>query len=83
MKLTVKLFASLSEYLPPGARAHQIEMDFPLGTTPVQVMDRLQMPHHLAHLVVIDGVFVPPAERSTRVLAEREEIAFFPPVAGG
>lgn len=83
LKLTVKLFASLSEYLPAGARNHQLEMEFPDGTTPEQIMDRLKMPHRLAHLVVINGVFVPPAERSTRVLLESEEIAFFPPVAGG
>ena len=83
MKLTVKLFASLSEYLPAGARNHQLQMEFPHGTTPEQVMDRLKVPHHLAHLVVINGVFVPPAERGTRALMESDEIAFFPPVAGG
>ena len=83
VKLTVKLFASLGEFLPPEARNHQVQMEFPDGTTPVQVLDRLKVPVERAHLVIVDGVFVPPSERSTRALAEGQEIAFFPPVAGG
>ena len=81
-KVTVKLFASL-QYLPSGAYRNQIEMEFPEGTTPADVVERLNVPRDLAHLVILNGVFLPPSERATRILAEREELAIFPPVAGG
>ena len=83
LKVTVKLFASLGQYLPTGAKRNQIDLEFPEGTTPADVVERLNVPRDLAHLVIVNGVFVPPSERSTRALAEREELAIFPPVAGG
>ena len=83
LKVTVKLFASLGQYLPSGAIRNQIEMEFPEGTTPADVVERLNVPRDLAHLVIVNGVFVPPSERTTRALAEHEELAIFPPVAGG
>ena len=83
MKVTVKLFASLGQYLPAGAKRNQVEMEFPVGVTPADVVERLNVPRDLAHLVIVNGVFVPPSERATRTLAEREELAIFPPVAGG
>ena len=58
-------------------------MDFPEGTTPADVVEQLSVPRDLAHLVIVNGVFLPPSERATRALTEREELAIFPPVAGG
>jgi sulfur carrier protein ThiS len=83
MKITVKLFATLGQYLPAGAERHQVEIEVPDGTTPAAVIERLHVPPRMAHLVMIDGVFVPPEERPYRRLHEREQLAIFPPVAGG
>jgi sulfur carrier protein ThiS len=35
------------------------------------------------HLVLVNGEFVPPAERSGRMLAEGDVLAIWPPIAGG
>ena len=51
--------------------------------TSADVVERLNVPRGLAHLVTLNGVFLSLTERATRVLAEREELAIFPPVAGG
>ena len=83
LKITVKLFASLSEYLPAGAERNQIDLEFPEGTTPGDIITQLNVPPEMAHLVILDGVFVPPSERASLVLEAGQEIAFFPPVAGG
>ena len=83
MKITVKLFASLTEFLPPGARGHAVDMEVAEGATPSTVIQRLGVPTEMAHLVMIDGVFVPPGDRSSRRLEEGEQLAIFPPVAGG
>ena len=83
MKITLKLFATLSPYLPAGAVRNQVDFEVPEGTTPAAGIESLNVPPRLAHLVMIDGVFVPPEERSQRQLKAHEHLAIFPPVAGG
>jgi len=36
-----------------------------------QIVERFALPQKLVHLVLIDGTFVPPAERGVRKLARR------------
>lgn len=84
MKITLKLFATLADYLPMAARSRNaVELDLDAGTTVAQLIARQKLPPRLCHLVLIDGVFVPPAVRATRVLNERETLAIWPPIAGG
>ncbi|UCF76873.1 MAG: MoaD/ThiS family protein [Betaproteobacteria bacterium] len=84
MKITLKLYASLSDYLPTEARKlNAIELELAAGTTIAQVIERQNLPPKSCHLVLIDGVFVPPAERAARPLAEGETLAIWPPIAGG
>jgi Sulfur transfer protein involved in thiamine biosynthesis len=83
MQITVKLFALLSAYLPPGASRHEAQMDVRDGATPAEVIGRLNLPAGLTHLVLVNGVYVPPNERGTRRLSEGDALAMWPPVAGG
>lgn len=84
MKVTFKLFASLQDYLPAAARQkNALELDLPEGTTIAQVIERFGLPQPACKLVLVDGLFVPPAERSTRALKEGETLAIWPPIAGG
>ena len=50
---------------------------------PAKVIESQNLPLKLCHLVLIDGVFIPPAERAKRALAEGETLAIWPPIAGG
>ncbi|WP_043703049.1 sulfur carrier protein ThiS [Tepidimonas taiwanensis] len=83
MQVTLKLFATLGDHLPPGARFNQVELDVPDGTTVQALIDRYQLPPKLVHLVLVNGVFVPPAERATRALTPGDVLAIWPPIAGG
>ncbi len=84
MKVTLKLYATLSDCLPTEARkTNAVELDLAEGTTPAQVIESQSLPLKLCHLVLIDGVFVPPAARAKRALAEGETLAIWPPIAGG
>lgn len=83
-KITFKLFATLQDYLPPeGRKANALTLELEEGATVDHLVKRFSLPEKLVHLVLIDGVFVPPAERGGRVLREGETLAIWPPVAGG
>jgi len=84
MKVTLKLYATLTDYLPQEARkGNALALDLAPGTTVAQVIEHRSLPKKLCHLVLIDGLFVPPAERDKRPLAEGETLAIWPPIAGG
>ena len=84
MNVTLKLYATLTDYLPAEARttnALQIELA-PQTTIDALIRDS-RLPQKLCHLVLVDGLFVPPSERSSRVLKDGETLAIWPPIAGG
>jgi sulfur carrier protein ThiS len=84
MRITFKLFASLQDYLPVEAkRDNALPLDLAEDTTIMAVIERFGLPLKSCKLVLVDGVFVPPAERATRALADGETLAIWPPVAGG
>lgn len=84
MNITLKLFAMLEDYLPPeGRKDNAAPVDLPEGTTVQQAIERFGLPQKSCHLVLIDGRFVPPADRATRALREGETLAIWPPIAGG
>ncbi len=83
MRIRLKLFATLGGYLPAGARENGVDLEVPAGATPQAVMALHRVPADQAHLVVVNGVFVPPSERDTLALRDGDVLALWPPVAGG
>ncbi len=81
--ITVKLFASLSEYLPSGAKANAISIDMPKAGTVGSAIDELKVPSERCHLVLLNGIFVPVSQRPAASLADGDTVAIWPPVAGG
>jgi sulfur carrier protein ThiS len=85
MKITFKLFASLTDYLPPGRErgSNFVAIDVPESASIGEVVAPFQLPQKMVHLVLVNGVYVPPAERITRRLSEGDVLAIWPPIAGG
>jgi sulfur carrier protein ThiS len=83
MRIGFKLFASLTDYLPADRQGNRIELDIDEGTTIAEVITRYRLPERSAHLVLVNGVFVSPSARATRPLADGDELAIWPPIAGG
>jgi sulfur carrier protein ThiS len=84
MRVALKLYASLIDYLPAEARkTHRLLLELPAGTTVADVIAQQNLPLKMCHLVLVNGFFIPPAERATRCLAQSDELAIWPPVAGG
>lgn len=84
MKITFKLFASLTDYLPPQARySNVVELDVAEGATISQIIEPFGLPGKLVHLVLVNGAYVAPDQRLTRSLSEGDVLAIWPPIAGG
>jgi len=83
MKVTLKLYASLGRFLPDGAKRNQISIDVADDTTIVALLDRYNVPREACHLVLVNGLFQPPGTRASVELNDGDELAVWPPIAGG
>jgi sulfur carrier protein ThiS len=53
------------------------------GSTVQQVIDQFHLPEKLTHLVLVNGVYVDPADRASKILTPDDVLAIWPPIAGG
>jgi sulfur carrier protein ThiS len=88
MDITLKLYAMLSDHLPPEAdgrrrKGNELPLNVPEGATVQGVIDRFNLPPRLVHLVLVNGVYIPPRARDGHALAANDELAIWPPIAGG
>ncbi|MDP3842036.1 MAG: MoaD/ThiS family protein [Oxalobacteraceae bacterium] len=83
MRITVKLYATLSDYLPPERKHNAIALDVPPGTTIGELLARFKLPPKLVHLVLLNGVYIAPEKRLPHPLSEADVLAIWPPIAGG
>lgn len=83
MNVTLKLYASLGSFLPPGAQRNTVDIDVPDDTTVGDLLSRHQVPREACHLILVNGNFTPPATADARQLVPGDTVAVWPPVAGG
>ena len=83
MRVVFKLFASLSDLLPAERRGNLVDIEVMPGTTVGDLITRYRVPEKIAHLVLVNGHYIAPAARTTHVLKEGDELAIWPPIAGG
>ena len=77
-------FEEVREYLPGDVRpGNRMTLDVPPDATIAEIVAPFNLPPKLVHLVLINGFYVPPAERAARRLAEGDTLAIWPPIAGG
>ncbi len=79
MKVEVRLFATLRPYLPAGAHGDGVSLELPPGATVRDVVESLKIPSEVACLTVVNGRDAAPEQ----VLCPGDELAMFPPLAGG
>jgi sulfur carrier protein ThiS len=84
MKITLKLFASLTDFLPAADRVGNItQLDVAPGSTILQIIEPFGLPMKLVHLVLVNGTYIDPDKRATKTLVEGDVLAIWPPIAGG
>jgi sulfur carrier protein ThiS len=83
IRVTLKLYATLAQFLPAAARSNAVELDIAAEETLPDIVGRFGVPPPSCFLVLVNGVFLPPAERATARFATGDVVAIWPPVAGG
>lgn len=83
MRITVKLYASLAEFLPAEAISNAFPYEAAAPLTPHAVLDACRVPRARAHLLLVNGSYVAPSARDSHALQEGDVLAAWPPVAGG
>lgn len=84
MLITLKLYASLGEYLPAERRrGNEMPVELAEGTTVNQALAPYGLPPRLVHLVLVNGHYIAPEHRDDRVLVAGDALAVWPPIAGG
>ena len=84
MKITLKLFASLTDYLPPAVKyTNMLDMEVEPSASISQIIAPMALPEKMVHLVLVNGKYVEPQDRMSRTLVEGDVLAIWPPIAGG
>ncbi len=83
MRITLKLYAMLSEYLPPGTKRNVTTLELADDAHILSITQQLGLPRELVHLVLVNGVYIAPEQWAETCLKEADALAIWPPVAGG
>ena len=83
MKITFKLFAGLSGFLPNSAEKNAVVLEVPASSSMNDLIDLHRIPREEVHLILINGSPIQHSERNDSSLKEGDTVAMWPPVAGG
>lgn len=84
MKITFKLFALLTDYLPPEVRRdNQMPLEVAADASIAQIIEPFRLPPKMVHLVLVNGRYIEPEKRMSTCLQEGDVLAIWPPIAGG
>jgi molybdopterin synthase sulfur carrier subunit len=79
VKIQVRLFANLADYLPAGSRGSHASVEVPEGVTVGDLVRRLGIPGDLPHLCLVNGAEADAGRR----LSRGDSVDLIPPLAGG
>jgi molybdopterin converting factor small subunit len=81
MKIYVKLYATLRQYIPDSASLTSAEgLEVAEGTTVAKVMEMLRLPETLKVLALVNGLHCREKERA---LKDGDSLLFYPVMSGG
>ncbi len=82
MRITIKMFSSLMEYLPDGMNGNTLVLTVDDGQTPNQILERYKVPREEAQMMMLNGVFLA-QEKRDQPLEEGDTLSIWPTIQGG
>ncbi len=82
MKIKVKLFSSLMEFLPPETEGNTVELSAAESLSCNQAIERFRIPGERIRVIMRNGEFLPPAARDD-ALSDGDTLAVWPAIQGG
>ena len=79
MRVTVRLFAGLREFLPAGTNGSECEMTLQSGATVDDLVARMSIPAQTPKIVLINGLSC----SGPKKLTEGDVVSIIPPISGG
>ena len=79
MRVMVRLFANLRDYVPQAKIGKTLEVDLLEGARIRDLADRFHLPLDLVKLAYVNGIY----QELDFQLHENDEIGLFPPIGGG
>jgi len=83
MKIRLRLFATLQEYLPPGSSGGEALIEQPDDATIPDVLATVGVPLNLAHILFVNGRHVLRPNLASHRLQDGDTLAAFPAIGGG
>ncbi len=79
MKIEVRLYATLNQYLPKGSENRRAVIECADGATALQVIGQLGIPREHPNMVLVNGIHA----QDDAPLKDGDVLSVFPPLAGG
>ena len=83
MKVNLKLYGPFVNLLPADAVQNQASIEVADDQTAGGLLDAHNVPRESCHLMLVNGVYSPPANANDIALKDGDTVAVWPPVAGG
>ena len=81
MEITLKLFATLREYMPCGKDKYACTMDVRKDCMVADLIEELKIPREIPLIILVNGI--QNQEKERQILQEGDTVSIFPPIAGG
>ena len=82
MKITLKLFSGLMEYLPSNADGNTLEVSVSSPISPHDLIERYNVPRAEAEVMMVNGEYLPPEKRNLP-LSDGDVLSVWPSIQGG
>jgi molybdopterin converting factor small subunit len=83
MKVTIKLFGALRQYLPAGSSFNSCQVTTTANSMLEEVLAMIPIPEHKAYLVIVNEKKINREDYSSTPVRESDEIVLLPPIKGG
>ena len=83
MRIKVKLFGALRQYLPAGSSFNSCELTLAADSSLAQVLAKLPVPASKPYLVIVNDEKLQADQFESSIVQEDDEIVLLPPIKGG